>query len=156
MLSATLRCEACSWQTSCGQQEIERRLRTLGLLRRAPHPPAELVGELLDANLARLMCDACGAAGLVFGADSDNEASDDWQQAVLCQICNQPIPPERLEVLPHVTRCVGCQDAEDRGEAAVELEFCPKCGALLELRVSRSGGLTRYKQFCTGDPPCRL
>lgn len=37
-----------------------------------------------------------------------------------------------------------------------EPEFCPKCGALLELRVSRGAGVTRYKQFCTGDPPYRL
>ena len=156
MLSATLRCQQCGWQTSCGQPEIERRLRTLGLLRRAPHPPEELVSELLAVNLSRLKCDACGFAGLLLGAEHQTEAQDVWQQADLCQICNQAIPPERLEVFPEATRCVACQDAEDRGEEAAEPEFCPKCGAFLELRVSRGGGITRYKQFCTGDPPCRL
>lgn len=115
-----------------------------------------MVSELLVANLARLKCDACGHAGLLLGTDDEADAPDDWQQAVLCQICIRPIPLERLEVFPHATRCVECQDASDRGVETTEPEFCPKCGALLELRVSRGSGVTRYKQFCTGSPPCRL
>ncbi len=156
MLSATLKCDKCGWQTCCGQQEIERRLRTLGLLRRAPHPPEDLVSELLAVNLSRLKCDACGFAGLLQVPPEQTDAGDDWQQAALCQICNEPIPPERLEVFPNAVRCVGCQDAEDRGVQSFEPEFCPKCGALVELRVSRGSGITHYKQFCTGNPPCRL
>ena len=127
-------------------------MRELGL----PHPSEELVSELLAANLSPLECDACGFAGLLLGAEDETEAQDNWQHAALCQICNQPIPPERLEILPDASRCVACQDAEDRGEEAAKPEFCPKCGALLELRVSRGGGITRYKQFCTANPPCRL
>jgi hypothetical protein len=156
MLSATLRCEPCGWQTCCGQQEIERRLRALGLLRRAPHPPEELLSELLRIHLSELKCDACGLAGLHVLPTDQSDPQDDWQQAALCQICNEPIPTERLEVFPDAVRCVACQGAEDRGEEPFEPEFCPKCGALLELRVSRGSGITRYKQFCTGDPPCRL
>lgn len=156
MLSATFSCDACGWLTCCGQQEIERRLRALGLLRRAPHPPEDLVSELLNTNLTRLKCDSCGLTGLLLKPAKQTDAQDDWQQAALCQICNQPIPQDRLEVFPRATRCVACQDAEDRGVESVEPEFCPKCGALLELRVSRGGGITRYKEFCTGDPPCRL
>ena len=156
MLSATLKCQRCGWRTCCGQKEIERRLRVLGLLRRAAHPPEELISELLAANLSQLKCDACGLVGLFLGPDEETEPRDDWQQAVVCQICNRPIPPERLEVFPDATRCVDCQDASDRGLEAAEPEFCPKCGALLELRVSRGSGVTRYKQFCTNNPPCRL
>jgi Zn finger protein HypA/HybF involved in hydrogenase expression len=156
MLSATLKCQRCGWRTCCGQQEIERRLRGLGLLRRAPHPPEELVRELLAANLSRLKCDACGFAGLRLGKIDQADAPGDWQQVVLCQICNQPITPERLEVFPYATRCVDCQDASDRGVETAEPEFCPKCGSLLELRVSRGSGIIRYKQFCTNSPPCRL
>src|SRR5262245_53898826 len=128
MLRATLECLKCGWRTAGGQAEIERRLRTLGLLRRAPHPPEEMVRELLVANLSRLKCDACGLAGLVLGQDAAADTRDDWQQAVLCQICNQPIPPERLEIFPDATRCVACQDASDRGVEQPEPEFCPKCG----------------------------
>lgn len=156
MLSATLECMRCGWRRSCGAEELARRLRSLGLLRRASHPPDEIVSELLAANLARLKCDACGAAGLVIGNEEACDTRDDWQQAVLCQVCNQPIPPERLDVFPAAVRCVTCQTASDRGVPQTEPEFCPKCGALLELRVSRGGGVTRYKQFCTGNPPCRL
>ena len=156
MLSATIGCKACGWQTCCGQQEVERRLRKLGLLRRAPHPPEDLVSELLSRNLSRLECDSCGSTGLLLVSDDVAEAQDDWQQAALCQICDQPIPLERLEVYPGAERCVACQDAEERGVQTFEPDFCPKCGALLELRVSRGGGIARYKQFCTGDPPCRL
>lgn len=156
MLGVTLRCDKCGWQTVCGQTEIERRLRTLGLLRRAPDPPEELVAELLSANLNRLACDHCRHVGLAVAETADPGQDDDWQQAVVCQICNQPIPQERLEVFPDVQRCVGCQDAADRGEEKDEPDFCPKCGALVELRVSRTTGITRYKLFCTGNPPCRL
>lgn len=138
------------------QSEVETRLRTLGLLRRAPNPPGELVAELLRVNLSRLSCDECGCVGLALRDTDDADEWDDWQQAVLCEVCSQPISPERLEVLPEAKRCVGCQGAADRGEEVDEPDFCPKCGALVELRVSRGRGTTRYKLFCTGDPPCRL
>ena len=32
----------------------------------------------------------------------------------------------------------------------------PSAAAIVELRVSRTGGITRYKLWCTGNPPCRL
>jgi len=156
MLSETLRCGKCGWRTTCGEDELARRLRKLGLLRRATHPPEEMVSELLTTNSSRLTCDACGAVGLLIAPNDENEGWDDWRQTVLCQICRQPIPPERLEVFPTSKRCVACQDATDRGQTFEEPEFCPKCGALVELRVSRGGGVTRYKRFCTGEPPCQL
>ncbi|MDZ4657476.1 MAG: TraR/DksA C4-type zinc finger protein [Bythopirellula sp.] len=167
MLSTILACGKCGWRTTCGEDEIARRLRTLGLLRRSPHPPAELVSELLRVNAHRLTCDTCHNPGLaIVGADggdphspailAGSEDVGDWQQAVLCQICREPIPPERVEIFPDAKRCAKCQDLADRGAEPVAPEFCPKCGALLEMRVSRGGGITRYKQFCTGQPPCRL
>lgn len=163
MLSKTLLCPKCQWRTLAGPEELARRLRALGLFRRAKQPPEDLIAEILKTNLHRLQCEACHHVGLVVvEADDANtlgssaDRTDDWQQAVLCQVCHQPIPPERLEVLPNTKTCVACQDQADRGQTPVEPEYCPKCGALLELRVSRSGGVTRYKQFCTGVPPCRL
>ncbi len=156
MLAATLCCEECGWQTVCGQRELEQRLRKLGLLRRASHPPEEMVSELLTMHLCRLACDSCQAVGLLIVPDEGTGRDDDWQQAVVCEVCHEPIDPERLEIFPSATHCVGCQTAEDKGEQKEEFDFCSKCGALLELRVSRAGGITRYKQFCTGNPPCRL
>ncbi|QEG34580.1 TraR/DksA C4-type zinc finger protein [Bythopirellula goksoeyrii] len=154
-----LACPDCGWRTVCSHDELARRLRKLGLLRRAPHPPDDLVDELVHTNLARLTCDQCHAAGLAIVEADDVSSSadaDDWQQAAICEICRKPVPPERLEIFPSARRCVTCQDAEDRGLEPSAVEYCPKCGSLLEMRVSQSGGVTRYKQFCTGQPACRL
>lgn len=166
MLSATLVCQSCGWRTTCGEDEIARRLRTLGLLRRSPHPPTELVGELLRVNAHRLACDACLKAGLAIIAHGDggplrsptlgDDDAGDWQQAAICEICREEIPPERLEVFPNAKLCAKCQNLSDQNKSPAPPEFCPKCGALLEMRVNRGGGITRYKQFCTGEPPCRL
>lgn len=156
MHSLTLSCPKCSWRALCNQAEVEHRLRGLGLLKRAPHPPGELVAELLNANLFRLKCDACGNAGIALAQPDEEESWDDWQQAVVCEVCKKPIPPERVEVFPDAKRCVDCQGIADRGEEPDEPDFCPKCGSLVELRVSRGTGITRYKRFCTGSPSCRL
>ncbi len=156
MQSTRLECPQCNWQATCTQVEIEQRLRGLGLLRRAPHPPEDLVAELLNVHARQLACDRCGAVGLAVSHADDADTWDDWQQAVVCEVCKKPIPLERLEVFSDATRCVGCQDVADRGEEAEEPDFCPKCGSLVELRVSQGSGVTRYKLFCTGSPPCRL
>ena len=156
MFSTTLRCDSCNWQSTWSAEETVKRLRVLGLLRRASHPPEDLLRELLDANVSRLACDQCHKAGLVFSEPEEDEDDGDWQQALVCEVCHKPIPPERVEVFPDAKRCVGCQDVADRGEEPEELEFCEKCGSLVELRVSRGGGITRYKRFCTGSPGCRL
>lgn len=155
MLSVELKCRDCGWRTVCGEDEIVRRLRKLGLFRRATSPPTELVREVLRDQGSRLACDNCGAADLTIELDSGGD-EDEWEQVVVCEICREPIPPERLEFKPNATRCVNCQDATDRGQSFVEPEYCPKCGSLLELRVSRGRGMTRYKLWCTGNPPCRL
>jgi len=160
MLSVNLKCPQCGWQTTCGAEEIARRLRLLGLLKRAANPPEDLVRELLVANAKRLTCDQCKEAGLVFSEPEDSGDFDadagDWQQAIVCEVCRKPIPVERVEIFPEARRCVDCQDVADRGAEPEELEFCEKCGSLVELRVSRGGGITRYKRFCTGSPGCRL
>ncbi len=161
MISTALECTSCGWRTLCSSDEIARRLRVLGLLKRATHPPEDLVQELLIANASRLACDQCREAGLVFSEPEEpsydnNDDDGDWQQALVCEVCHKPIPPERVEVFPDAKRCVACQDVADRGEEPEELEFCEKCGSLVELRVSRGSGITRYKRFCTGSPRCRL
>lgn len=178
-MPSILVCNNCGWRTIGGEDELARRLRTLGLLRRSPHPPVELVSELLRVNAHRLTRDACHQTGLaIVGADdggslgidspvispqasrrgdlAGSENRGDWQQALVCQLCRKPIPPERVEIFPDAQRCAKCQDVVDRGSEPVAPEYCPKCGALLEMRVRRGGGITRYKQFCTGQPPCRL
>jgi len=156
MLSVQLECRNCSWWTLCGEGEISRRLRKVGLFRRATDPPEELVREVLATQGSRLCCDRCNESGLVVRLDTEDAERGVWEQVVVCEICREPIPPERLEIKPNATRCVACQEATDRGRSFVEPDYCPKCGSLLELRVSRGGGITRYKLWCTGNPSCRL
>lgn len=157
MLARVLSCSDCGWRTVCGSIEIASRLRLVGMLRRDKDPDDEILAALLPEAAPRMTCPGCKRIGLlVEDADSADE-EDDWQAAALCDRCREPIDPERLEVFPDTKRCVACQAKAEAGEPEpFEPEFCPRCGALVELRVSRGGGLTRYKRFCTGTPSCRL
>ena len=156
MLSVQLECQDCGWWKLCGEAEVVRRLRPLGHFRRSAAPPEEIVREVLATDGHALACDRCKHKSLRVTPDPEQTEGDGWEQVVVCELCREPIPPERLEFKPNSRRCVACQDAADRGKSFVEPDFCPKCGSLLEIRVSRGGGPTRYKLFCTGHPPCRL
>lgn len=133
-------------------------MRLIGLLRREPDPDDDVLATLLVDAAPRMTCPLCKEKQLVAkppDAMADDEA--DWQTAVLCEVCRQPIAPERLDAVPGTKRCAACQGKFEAGRLLDdEPEYCPHCGAMVELRVSRGGGITRYKRFCTGEPPCRL
>ncbi len=151
-----LECRNCQWSALCRFDDAVARLRTMGQLRRETSPDEALVSELFVETAPRMTCPRCKEKRLV-ARPSEDDAGDDWQAAVLCAVCRQPIPPERIEAIPGVERCAACQGKSEAGALAPdELEYCPKCGALVEIRVSRGSGITRYKRVCTGDPPCRL
>jgi hypothetical protein len=159
VLSIELICGLCHWRTVCGRDDAVARLRLIGLLRREPDPADELLATLLVDAASRMTCPICKEKRLLaLPLDSDDVAEDaDWQATVLCEICRAEIPSERLEALAGVRRCVGCQGKSEAGLAVDDTpEYCPQCGAVVELRVSRCSGITRYKRFCTGNPPCRL
>ncbi len=159
MLAKQLHCPACGWQTICGASDLASRLRIVGFLRKDHDPDEAIVAELAQTAAPRMTCPTCKRVGLSIteARDADLLVDDDWQAAVLCEVCRQAIDPERLEFVPGTRRCVACQGKSEAGTLEQdEPEFCPKCGALVELRVSRGSGLTRYKRFCTGIPPCRL
>lgn len=155
MLSKQLHCTQCGWWTLCGSSELARRLRLLGLFRRAPDPGDDLIGELLTTYGPKLQCDRCQATNLEI-SDTASDDRGDWQLARACEVCRTPIDPERLAVVPDATRCAVCQSSADRGQTAVEVDYCPKCGAPMELRATYGSGVTRYRLFCTASPPCRL
>ncbi len=158
MLRKILTCRHCSWRTVGGRDDLVARLRLLGWLRRDKEPDDAMVEALIVESAPRMTCPGCRGIGLaVREAEDEEDDFDAWQAATLCEVCRQPIDPERLEFLPEAKRCAACQHlAETDALPDDDLEFCPKCGALVELRVSRGSGITRYKRFCTGDPPCRL
>jgi hypothetical protein len=132
------------------------RLRRVGMLRRDPEADDDFVAALLVEAAPRIACPNCNQLGLLASpAELGDEA--DWQAAVLCEVCRTPIPPERIEAVPATKRCAACQGKAESGSfPETEPDYCPNCGALVELRLSRGAGITRYKRFCTGTPPCRL
>lgn len=156
MLSKQLHCPGCGYQTTLGADDIAVRLRLLGHLRRDADPDEGVLAELLASSAQNMTCPTCKSVGLGVSDTAAQDDADDWQAAVLCEVCSQPIPEERLEFAPDAKRCVDCQQKAELGTLPEEPDFCPRCGSLVELRVSRGAGLTRYKRFCTGDPPCRL
>ena len=156
MFSYQLSCANCGWQTVCGCNDAIARLRIIGQLRREKDPSEDVVAELLVDAAPRMTCPLCKEKRLRAQPSVDDSA-DDWQAAVLCEVCREPIDPERLEAIPGAKRCAGCQGKSESGQLAeYEPDYCPNCGALVEVRVSRGGGITRYRRVCTGEPPCRL
>ncbi|HEX5470661.1 MAG TPA: TraR/DksA C4-type zinc finger protein [Lacipirellulaceae bacterium] len=156
VFSYELTCRNCGWRTVCGRDDAVARLRLIGLLRRERDPNDGLVETLFVEAAPRMTCPICKEKSL-FARHSDNDESNDWQVAALCEICREPIPLERLEAVPGTKRCADCaRKAEAGQQAEIEPDFCPHCGALIDVRVSRTTGITRYKRVCTGDPPCRL
>lgn len=156
VFSYELICRECGWQTVCGHNDAIARLRIIGLLRRNRDPDEDVVAALLVEAAPRMTCPLCKEKRL-FARPTEDDAASDWQAAVLCEVCREPIDPERMEAIPGTTRCAACQGKTESGQLAeIEPDFCPHCGALIEVRVSRGSGITRYKRVCTGDPPCRL
>jgi Zn finger protein HypA/HybF involved in hydrogenase expression len=156
MLRKLLHCRQCKFRTVAGKDDLVTRLRLVGQLRRDKEPDDAIVEALIAEYAALMTCPGCKSIGLVpEDADDEWDDDDDWQAAVQCEICRQPIDPERLEVLPDTRRCTECQSKSETGTLPDDdPEFCPRCGALVELRVSRGSGITRYRRFCTGG--CRL
>ena len=149
-----LRCARCSWTELCGPEDAVRWLRKASKLRAGSEPEWEILCEVLRSAAGQLACPQCGTKGLAVGPARDD--ATDWPGDKTCSACGKAISPERAEALPEATLCATCQRQEERGRATTEIEYCPKCGAPMELRPSRSGGVTRYVMACTGDPPCRL
>jgi hypothetical protein len=155
MFSYELTCRHCRWRTVCGLDDAIARLRLIGQLRRDKEPDESLVETLFVEAAPRMTCPICKEKQLWARPTVGEE--DDWQSAVPCDICREPIAAERLEAIPGVKRCAACIARAEKGELTeVEPDFCPHCGSLIEVRVNRGGGITRYKRVCTGDPPCRL
>ena len=85
---------------------------------------------------------------------------------VLCEDCGQPIPPERLAIVPETTVCVQCKQMRERDgirgrdswvssydPQGGEEDFCPRCGAPMRLRTTTDDRITRYISVCSAG--CR-
>jgi len=149
-----LHCPACRWRSVCGPQSMARWLRTARKIRPGHEPEPEILVELFRSAAGLLACPECGQQGLTAAPAEEDQA--DWPEARTCESCGKPIPPERIEAVPGAVLCARCQEREEQGVQTVEGEYCPKCGSLMKLQLSRSGGVARYKLVCTNNPPCRV
>ncbi len=158
MFSYELTCRKCGWRTVCGLDDAVARLRIIGQLRRERKPDKDLVETLFVEAAPTMTCPLCKEKSLFARPSHDlDEEAGEWQAAVLCEICRDPIAPERLDAIPGTKRCAMCAAKAESGQLdEIEPDYCPNCGALVEVRVSRGSGITRYKRVCTGEPPCRL
>lgn len=149
-----LRCQKCLRAEVCGPAEIAERLRRAGKVRAGRSADLGVLYELFRAEAPRFICANCGSVGMQVREASDPEAN--WPGPVPCAACGKPIDPERLEVFPNARFCAACQRAAEEGRPNQERDFCPRCGAPLEIRVVERGRKTRYVMRCTGNPPCDL
>jgi ssDNA-binding Zn-finger/Zn-ribbon topoisomerase 1 len=145
-----LRCRQCNWTEVCGTEGMVRWLRRAKKVRPGREPDLEILVELFQAVAPQLSCPECGQQGLVVGL-----AEADWPEERPCAACGKLIAPERLEAVPDATLCAACQRDEEHGRLPAEVEYCPKCGAPMALRPTKSAGVTRYEMVCTAIPPCR-
>jgi hypothetical protein len=143
-----VRCPECCWYAVWGPEQMLRALRSQGMLRRETQPAPEIILQLITVVLGQLTCPDCQSRQLALSPYDDTEDSD-WAESRCCEVCRAAIPRERLEVFPRTRRCAKCQDQPVA--AAVEDDFCPRCGGLLQLRLSRSAGTSRYVSHC---PSC--
>jgi len=147
-------CPACAWSELCGPEGMSRRLVQARRLKRTSEMNLEMLSELFQASAGKLACPECGHEGLDLRRRSDLD--EDWPGGRPCSACEKLIPEERLELYPEATVCAACQEKLDRGDPVGDMDYCPRCGAPMQLRQSRSSGVTRYEMACTGSPPCRL
>jgi ssDNA-binding Zn-finger/Zn-ribbon topoisomerase 1 len=148
-----LACGACGRGASLGPEDLLDWLRGRGMLRRAARPAREEVLELARSAAAAAPCESCGAVGLLLRLAAEDEGG--WPQARRCAGCGGLIPPERQEALPDAELCAACQQRADQGHAPPATDYCPRCGAPMEVRPTRSAGLARYRLVCSRWPECR-
>jgi DNA-directed RNA polymerase subunit RPC12/RpoP len=148
-----LRCPKCSWTEVCGHEGMIRWLRAAKKVRPGREPEDDILVEIFRGSAGQWACPSCGQKGLAVQPARDDTA---WADEPLCRDCRKPIPRERLLALPGTTLCAACQRAEELGQGPNEVEYCPRCGAPMALRLSCAGGLSRYVLACTAEPPCRL
>lgn len=126
-------------------------LRSQGKARPGKIMEPEILYEVFRAAASQFACPKCGHQGL--GVSNAVEAAA-WPEVPCCVKCGRPISRERREALPVTRVCTACQRDVERGVAKPDREFCPRCGAPLEVRAIVEGRRTRYVLACSAQPPC--
>ena len=99
-----------------------------------------LVETLFVEAAPQMTCPICKEKSLFARLSEDvDEEPGDWQTAVLCEICREPIDPERLEAIPGTKRCAACAAKAESGQLdEIEPDYCPQlrcaCGSARKSR----------------------
>ena len=142
-LRQRMTCRACGREQMWGPDEALEYLRSKGKFRRDTRPDMDAIMTLFAADPP--LCPDCLSTEVVFSPVRDDEG---WGEVRCCEVCRSPIQVERLEVFPQTKRCVNCQDLPaEHGESP---EFCPKCGAVMQLQHGASGRGSNYQYRCAG------
>jgi len=148
-----LACRGCNWHTFCDDDDILALLRNAGTLRRATECSREMLLELLRSHANKMTCDSCDRVGLTVATDTKDANDDfddgDWNEVRLCRGCRKPIPDERLELFPNEVLCASCKEQGVSPAGPTEQEYCERCGGLMKMQQSRSGGISRYVMRCS-------
>ncbi len=113
------------------------------MLRREAQPTEAVIRELALSQLPKMPCDRCHGHSLILEEVPDD--FDDWGTGRLCDLCGQPLAPERLELYPQARRCSACEQVE---VDLAESQYCPRCGGPLTVKSGRGRGLARYRLTC--------
>jgi RNA polymerase-binding transcription factor DksA len=137
--------------TVCGVAQMTEWLVRERLVKNTSDLANDLVAELFRVSKSKLACPQCGHVGII--AEPSQPIDDEmWGGARKCEVCGASISQERIDALPDVRLCVACQGRDDRGEATGPEEYCPRCGNIMNMALSRGGGIARYVMTC---PACR-
>lgn len=137
-------CPHCGHYAVWGPEIFRARLNDLGRLRREENPSWDLVSALIEVLAPQFPCGVCHRTGLQFEPWQDD--FEDGPVGRPCEVCQQLIPAERLEIFLQTTRCVSCQSTNAQPVDASD--FCPRCGNLLQTRARRGAGIARYESSC--------
>ncbi len=141
-----IHCPSCGWSEVLGITRAVYWLRQAKLMGAKGDSTEDEIRELLPVAAERLACPECAELPLVIRQQVEDEA--DWPQAVRCEACGQPIPRERLEIMPDTKTCVACQQSDEAGAGPAEADYCPKCGTPLQMKARGGSGLAGYVMHC--------
>jgi len=150
--SAYLQCPACDNAEFADADALLVRLRKLGMMRRDAQPEDALIKEMVERMVDGFKCSTCENVGLTI-TDKDPFDDEDWGQGRKCEKCRAIIPAERIEIFPDTRMCTTCKSKAEAGDDDDgEIDYCPRCGDVRQLRARGGSGIAGYKMYC---PSCR-
>ena len=118
VFSYELTCRTCGWRTVCGRDDaIAQAANRRPIASRAGSGARLGCGTLFVEAAPRMTCPICKEKALFAQPSRADRLAGDWQTAVLCEMCREPIAPERLEAIPGTKRCAACRESRESGNS---------------------------------------